>query len=195
MYTNTIQPTGPAVERVTEHFALTPSAAVGGDPATILADRLTLTHIPTGRAISWSTQFDLHDLAPRLEALPINWSTNKILTRDQIDMVRTVTHEAEHARAASLPQKLTTTPAAESAAPDRAEVVAHIVTRWQRLVSLLLVRAPRTLCGASLTITPDNPDSPTPDSPICPDCRSRDNKPASAKHWVGPTNPPSEAVA
>lgn len=194
MSTNTIQPTEIVVERVTEHFALTPRAGVTGGTAAVLADRLTLTHIPTGRAISWSTQFDLHDLAPRLEALPINWSTNTILTRDQIDMVRTVTHETERARAASLPQKLATTPAVESAAPDQPEVVAHIVTRWQRLVGVLMVRAPRTLCGASLELTPDNPHGPRPDSPICPDCRSRDSKPSSAKRWVEPMNPLSEAV-
>ncbi|MEV0081148.1 hypothetical protein AB0H58_32445 [Nocardia neocaledoniensis] len=82
---------------LTEHFALAARNELVDGGIAIPADRLTLAHIPTGRAICWSAWLSLHDLAPRLEALPINWSSQAVLTADQIEMVRTVVQEAEHA--------------------------------------------------------------------------------------------------
>ncbi|MFC9874829.1 hypothetical protein [Nocardia salmonicida] len=89
-------------ERVTDNFALTPALTTTEDDNAIrLTDRLNLTHIGTGRVITWSMWLNLRDLAHRLEALPINWAaiTENNLTIEQRKMVHAAVKEAEQARA------------------------------------------------------------------------------------------------
>lgn len=48
----------------------------------------------------------------------------------------------------------------------------HVVGRWQHFLSVLRIRVPRALCGASLAAGPDEP-GPGPGSPGCPACLDR----------------------
>lgn len=61
-------------QQLSEHFAVTPSLAIGEDGTVGLADYgRALTHIPSGRAVTHDTLFDFAGLVTELEALPIDW--------------------------------------------------------------------------------------------------------------------------
>lgn len=63
---------------------------------------------------------------------------------------------------------------APAAAPDTApshgpDDVIHIVGYWHEIITLLLGRIPRALCGELLTGDPDRPE-PGANAPVCPVC-------------------------
>lgn len=87
-------------ERVSDNFAITPGITGEGD-ALGLSDRLALTHIGTGRVVTWSMWLDFRDLAQRLEALPIDWAalTENNLTIEHRKAVHAAIKEAQSAHA------------------------------------------------------------------------------------------------
>lgn len=78
-------------QRVSEHFAITPTTRGDSDGRTVLDRGVALTHIPTGlRVTSDSWSLDLAKLGEELQALPIDWASLTKLTDEQGQLVKEV---------------------------------------------------------------------------------------------------------
>lgn len=76
-------------QQLSEHFAVTPSLAIGEDGTVGLADYgRALTHIPSGRAVTHDTLFDFAGLVTELEALPIDWAAFTQPTTEQAEAIK-----------------------------------------------------------------------------------------------------------
>lgn len=77
-----------SADKVTENFAIAPALQKLPDGTVGIIDYgQSLTHIPTGRAVTFDGWMDLRRYAEMLEQLPIDWSTITTLTTDQRQLI------------------------------------------------------------------------------------------------------------